>query len=71
MRYQAAIQRTAIDKVNRMAEVEDIHTHLDNNQARFVARCVENPTKLDIMPAGFGDQAMVDDELTEKGDGRR
>ena len=45
--------------------------HLDNCQARFVARCVEVPTKLgNIMPVAFGDDRMIDDELTEE-DGRK
>ena len=34
-----AVQGTAMDKVNRMAGVEDVPTYLDNCQARFVARC--------------------------------
>ena len=52
MQYQAlrkatgAVQGTAMDKVNRMAGVEDVPTYLDNCQARFIARCVEDPTKL-------------------------
>lgn len=58
-------QGTAIGKGNQMAGVEDVCTHLDNSQARFVARCVEGPSKLgDIMPMGFGDDGMM-------GDGRR
>lgn len=75
LQYQAlrkvmgAVKDTAIDKVNLMAGVEDV---LDNCQARFVARCVEGPTKLgDIMPVGFGDEMRIDDELTEEGGGRR
>ena len=59
-----------MDKVNQMTGVEDVITHLDNNQAGLVARGVEDPTKLgDIMPVGFGDENMIDDELTEE-DGR-
>ena len=30
----------------QMAEVEDVKTHLDNCQARFMARCAEDPSKL-------------------------
>ena len=42
-------------------------THLDNNQVRFVAWCVEDPTKLgDIMPVGFRDEDVIDDELGER-----
>ena len=66
LQYQAlrkatgAVQGTAIDKVNRMAGVENVATHLDNNQVRFVAQCVEDPTKLgDIMPVGFGDDELA------------
>ena len=52
--------------------MEDVYTHLDNNQVRFVARAVEDPSKLgDMMPVGFGDDRMLDDELAEEGDGRR
>ena len=59
-----------MDKVNRMAGVEDVHTHLDNNQVRAVARCVEDPSKLgNILPVGFGGD--IDDELAEEGEGRR
>ena len=66
-----AVQETAADKVNWMARVEDVNTHMDNKQARFVARCVEDPSKLgDIMPVGFGDDNMLDDELAEEEDGR-
>ena len=62
-----------MEKVNQMAaRVEDMETHLDNCQTRFVARCMEDPSKLgDIMPVGFRDESMMDDELTEEGDGRR
>ena len=77
LQYQAlrkatgAVQGTASDQVNQMARVEDVPTHLDN-QVRFVARQVEDPSKLgDIMPVGFGDIRMLDDELAEEGDGRR
>ena len=53
-----------------MAGMEDVPTHLDNNQVRFVARQVEDPSKLgDILPVGFGED--VDDELAEEGEGRR
>ena len=45
---------------------------MDNCNARFLARCVEDPSKMaDIMPWGFGDERMRDDELAEKGEGRR
>ena len=78
LQYQAlrkatgAVQGTASDKVNQMAGMEDVPTHLDNNQVRFVARQVEDPSKLgNIMPVGFGDERMLDDELAEEGDGRR
>ena len=78
LQYQAlrkatgAVQGTAADKVNQMAGVEDVHTHMDNNQVRFVARSVEGPSKLgDTMPVGFGDERMLDDELAEEGGGRR
>ena len=54
-----------------MAGVEDVHTDMHNNQVRFMARSVEDPSKLgDIMPVGFGDDNMLDDELAEKEDGR-
>ena len=44
--------------------------HMDNNQVRFVARSVEDPSKLgDIMPMGFGDEIILDDELAEEGEG--
>ena len=63
------MQGTANDKVNQMAGVE---TYLDNNEVRFVARQVEDPSKLgDIMPVGFGDERVLDCELAEEGDGRR
>ena len=55
-----------------MAGVEDVRAHLDNCQARFMARCVEDPSKLsDILPVGFGDigGAVVDDELAVEGKG--
>ena len=43
-----------------------------SNQVRFVARHVEDPSKLgDIMPVGFGDERVLDDELAEEEDGRR
>ena len=44
LQYQAirkaggAVQGTTMDKVNRMVGVEDVPTHLDNSQARFVAQ---------------------------------
>ena len=39
---------------------------MDNCQVRFVARCMEDPSKMaDIMPWGVGD------ELAEEGEGRR
>ena len=63
---------TAMEKVNQVAGVEDVHTHMDNNHIRLVARSVEDPSKMgDIMPLGFGDDRMLDDELAEEGDGRR
>ena len=49
---------TATDKVNRMAGVEDGTTHLDNCQARFVARLG------DIVPVGFGDEGVIDHGLS-------
>ena len=37
-----------------------------------MARCVEDPSMLgDNMPVGFGSRDIIDDELTEKGEGRR
>ena len=37
-----------------------------------MARQVEDPSKLgDIMPVGFGDEGMLDDELAQEGEGRR
>ena len=76
LQYQAlrkatgTVQRTSAEKVNQMAGVEGVGIHMDNSQARFVARCVEDPSKLgDIMPVGFGDD--LDDELAEEGEGRR
>ena len=55
-----------------MTGVEGVDIHMDNNQVRFVARCVEDPSRLgDIMPVGFGDDRVVDDELAKEGDGRR
>ena len=78
LQYQAlrkatgTAQGTAAEKVFQMAGVEDARTHLDNNQARSVARCVEDPSKLgDIMPVGFGDTRMIIDEFAEEGEGRR
>ena len=77
LQYQAlwkaigAVQGMSAEKLNRIAGVEDIPTHLDNNQVRFVARQVEDPSKLgDMLPVGFGGDAMLDDELAEEGDGR-
>ena len=47
-------------------------TYLNNNQVRFVAQQVEDPSKLgDILLVGFGDDAMLDDELAEEREGRR
>ena len=55
-----------------MAGVEDVPTHLDNNQVQFVVRQVEDPSKIgDMLPVGFSDDAMLDDKLTEEGEGRR
>ena len=52
--------------------MESVDIHMDNNQVRLVARCVEDPSRLgDMMPVGFGDSRMMDDELAEEGDGRR
>lgn len=66
------VRGTSAQKGNWMAGVEDVGTHMDNNQVRFVARCVEGPSKLgDIMLVGFGDETQMDDELTEERDGRR
>ena len=32
-----------------------------------MATCVEDPSKLDnIMPVGFGDERVINDELTEE-----
>ena len=44
-------------------------THLDNNQVRFVARQVEDPSKIgDMLLVGFGDigGGIIDDELAEE-----
>ena len=78
LQYQAlrkatgVVQGTSAEKVNQMAGVEDILTYLDNTQVRFVAQQVEDPSKLgDMLPVGFGDDAMLDDELVEEGEGRR
>ena len=63
-----------MDKVNRIAGVKEVGTHLDNNQARSVARCMKYSTKLgDIMPVRFGDEGgrVNDDELAEEGEERR
>ena len=66
------MQGTSGEKVNQMAGVEDVPTYLDNNQVRFVARQVEDPSKLgDMLPVGFGDDAILDGELAEEGEGRR
>ena len=55
-----------------MAGVEDVSIYLDNNQVRFVARQVEDPSKIgDMLPVGFGDDVILDDELAEEGEGRR
>ena len=49
-------------------QAQDVATNLDNSQARFMARCVEDPWKLGgIIPMGFGDESIVNDELTEEG----
>ena len=56
--------------MNRLVGAEDVRTHLDSCQARFMARCVEDPSKLeDILPVGFGDEGH--DVLTEGVSGRR
>ena len=57
-----AIQGTSADKINR--------------QARFMARCVEDPSKLGvILPVGFGDMGgggnILDDKLAGEGNDRR
>ena len=62
-----AVQGTEMEKVNQMAGFEDVVTHLDNCQAPFVARCVEDSELGNIMPVGFGDNRMIDDEMTEEG----
>ena len=69
-----AIPGTAAEEVFQMSGVEDARTptSLDNNQVRSVARCVEDSSKLDdIMPVGFGDTRMINDEMAETGEGRR
>ena len=80
LQYQAlrkatgAVRGTAIDKINRMAGVEDACMFMDNSQARFIARCIEDPSKLrDIMLREFGDEGGggIDDELAEEEEGRR
>ena len=51
LQYQAlrkatgTVQGTSAEKVNQMAGVEDVPTHLDNCQVRLVARSVEDPAK--------------------------
>ena len=66
LQYQAlrkatgTVQGTSAEKVNQIAGVESVDIHMDNNQVRFVARCVEDPTKLgDMLPVGFGDAGGV------------
>ena len=66
LQYQAllkatgTVQGTSAEKVNQIAGVESVDIHMNNNQVRFVARCVEDPTKLgDILPVGFGDAGGV------------
>ena len=78
LQYQArwkatgAVQGMSAEKVNQMTGVEDILMHLDNNQARFIVRQVEDPSKLgDILLVGFGDNDLLDEELAEEGEGRR
>ena len=80
LQYQAlrkaagTVQGTSAGRVNQIAEVESVDIHMDNNQVRFVARCVEDPINLgDMLPVGCGDVGggVVDDELAEEGDGRR
>ena len=54
--------------------MEDVRTHIDNCQKRFIARCVEDPSNLgDMLPVGFGDEGggAIDDEWVEEGKGRR
>ena len=39
---------------------------------QFIAKYIEDPSKFsDIIPVGFGDDGMIDDELAEEGRGRR
>ena len=78
VQYQAlrkatgVVQGTSGETVNRMTGVEVAATHLDNCQARFMARCVEDPCKLgNIMPVGFGDKNAIDGGLAREGKGRR
>ena len=66
LQYQALrkatgeVQGTSAEKVNKIAGVESADIHMDNNQVRFVARCVEDPTKVrDMLPVGFGDAGGV------------
>ena len=55
-----------------MAGVEDVDIHLGNNQVQFVARQVEDPSKVgDMLPVGFGDSTMLNDELAEEREERR
>ena len=55
-----AVQGTAMEKVNWMARVEKVATHLDNGQSWFIVRYVEDPSKLgDIMPIGFGEAGVI------------
>ena len=50
------VQGTSADKVNQIAGVESVDIHMDNNKVWFVARFVEDPTKLgDMLPVEFGD----------------
>ena len=61
LQYQAprkatgTVQGRSAQKVNQMAGVESADIRMDNNQVRFVARFVEDPSKLgDMMVAEGG-----------------
>ena len=43
-----AVQGSSMEKVNKIAGVEDVETIMRANQARFIARCMADP-------AGVGD----------------
>ena len=46
LQYQAFRKVTGVVQGTGLAGVEDMHTHLDNNQVRSVEHCVEDPSKL-------------------------